>query len=110
MANMHAHNMKTVTVDLSNPVPQHFDLGTWEATYIGLQSSTPANATTSGFYPPDYLVAINGQQPVQLTSGSTAFVPVLPNTETKGTVTLVNISTAPATSTPVQISIFAFRE
>jgi hypothetical protein len=109
MANMHAHNLKTLTIDLSAPVAQHFDLGTWEATYIGIQTSTPSNATASGFYPPDVVVQMNGQDAVQLSTANTAFIPVLPNVSARGTVNLVNISTAPTTSTPVQVSVFAFR-
>ena len=103
------YNAQNVVVDLSNPTPANFDLGTWEATYIGIICSTPSNVTSSGFYPPDYLITFNGQPSVQVSSGSTAYIPLLPGVGAKGTITLVNISAKPSVNTPVTINLTTYR-
>ncbi len=103
------YNSQNVIVDLSNPTAVSFDLGTWETTYIGLICSTPSNVTSSGFYPPDYIISLLGQAPIQVNSGTTAYVPVLPNVPVKGTINLVNISTKPTVTTPVIINLTSYR-
>lgn len=109
LENMKPIQQQTITIDLSDIKPQNFDLSSFNATYLSVNSSTPSNVTTTGFYPPDVIIEITGLSYIRVPTANTAFIPIPAGTQIKGTVTLINNSTVPSTSTPVYLLLTVYR-